>query len=149
MGGVADTSGDFVTIVNQATVGKPIAEVWLRIGNFQDLGRFLDVTCELIAGGGAIGSVRLINGALVEPMVGASRYSYTYAQTVGPMSAHAYHGCVACAPLGTAETEIRYTLVYDQSGIAADRREAERLRLASRFAGAVEAMRAAASAPDD
>ena len=141
-----ESGGDFVTIVNCATVDRPVADVWSRIGRFGDLGRFLDVTCKLIAGDGAIGSVRLINGALVEPMVGASHCSYTYAQTVGPMSAHAYHGCVACMPLGTAVTEIRYTLVYDQAGIAADRREAERLRLASRFAGAVEAMRVAASA---
>ena len=83
----------------------------------------------------------MINGAFVEPMVGMSRHSYTYAQTVGPMSPHAYHGCVACEPSGENSTDIVYTLVYNQTGIEPDKREVERERLKARFSGAVDAMR--------
>jgi hypothetical protein len=131
---------NFVTIVNRARVNSAVDKVWEKIGDFGKLHLFLDVSCELILGAGAIGSVRIINDTIVEPMVGAGQYSYTYAQTVGPMSGHSYHGCVACEAVDPTSTEIVYTLVYNQSGIAEDKRISEQARLQDRFAVAVAAM---------
>lgn len=133
-----------VTIDNRASTGKAIDAVWSAIGAFDELDLFLDVTCELIGGDGGIGSVRLINGMIVEPMVGASDHSYTYVQTHGPMSTYSYHGCVGCVATGPSTTEIFYTLVYDESRMDEDRRASERDRLKMRFAGAVAAMTARA-----
>ena len=134
---------DFVVIVNRAAVDRPLEHVWTRVGGFFDLHLFLDVTCRAISGAGDVGSVRQVGEAVIEAMVSAGRYSYTYAQTEGPMSAFTYHGSVACEPNGDG-AEIVYTLVYDQAKIADDRRASEKSRLTQRFAGAVEAMKRAA-----
>jgi hypothetical protein len=136
---VRNAEKGFVVIVNRGTVHRAPAEVWARIGGFFDLHRFLDVVCTPVAGAGGIGSVRRIGEAIVEPMVGATALSYTYAQTEGPMARHAYHGCVECRPSGDG-SEVTYTLVYDQTGIESERRLAEQDRLRARFRGALEAM---------
>lgn len=140
-----DHLSDFIVIVNRAEVDRSPDHVWGRVGGFFDLHLFLDVECRAVSGTGGLGSVRRIGESIIEPMVGASRHAYTYAQTEGPMSAFAYHGTVACEPSGGA-VEIAYTLVYDQAGIVADRRDSERARLSRRFAQAVEAMRRVAEA---
>ena len=136
---------DFVVIVNRVAVDRPIEHVWSRVGGFFDLHLFLDVTCRAISGAGDVGSVRQIGEAIVEPVVSAGRYSYTYAQTDGPMSAFAYHGSVVCEPRGDG-VEIVYTLVYDRAKIAEARPASERSRLTQRFAGAVQAMKRVAEA---
>ena len=129
----------FVVIVNRGTVPLPPQEVWSRIGGFFDLHKFLAVTCTPLSGDGGLGSTRRIGDAIVEPMVGATALSYTYAQTEGPMARHAYHGCVECLPTRDG-SEVRYTLVYDQTGIEPERRVAEQERLRERFHGALRAM---------
>ena len=136
---------DFVTIVNSAAVERPVSEVCKIVCSFLEKNIFLDVSCIRIAGDGGIGSVRQIGDAILEPMVGASAFSYTYAQTQGPMSRHHYHGCVVCEALGDSHTDIIYTLVYDQSKIEPERHWSERSRMADRFATVVEAMRSAAA----
>lgn len=138
MGGVFEV--DFVTITNRATVSRSVDETWRRIGNFFDLGLFLDVECNPFCGQGELGSLRLINGVILEPLVGKGQHSYTYAQTVGPMSGCAYHGCVECNAAGSG-AEIVYTILYDQSKLGSDKRRPEFERLSSRFSTAVEAMR--------
>jgi hypothetical protein len=140
-------SVDFVTITCRAAVDRSVDETWRRIGRFFDLGLFLDVECKRVKGTGDIGSLRLINGVILEPLVGKGRHSYTYAQIIGPMSACAYHGCVACDAAGEG-AEIVYTLTYDQSKLDPDRRRPEYERLTGRFSAAVAAMRKHAEAPE-
>lgn len=134
-------TNDFVVIVNRAEVDRPCDEVWSRIGGFFNLHLFLDVTCQAVSGDGRVGSARRISETITEAMVGASRHSYTYAQTEGPMCFFAYHGSVVCEPSGANGTEIVYTLFYDQAKIADDRRGSERARLSQRFAAVVDAMK--------
>src|SRR3546814_8766786 len=85
------------------------------IGGFFDLDKWLDVECAPVAGSGETGSIRIINGAVVEPLIGATSLSYTYAQTEGPMAALGYHGTLACEPADEGSSMIVYTLAYDQS----------------------------------
>ncbi len=132
---------DFAVIPIRAAVPRPAREVWDLIGGFFDLDKWLDVECAPVAGSGETGSIRIINGAVVEPLIGATSLSYTYAQTEGPMAALGYHGTLACEPADEGSSMIVYTLAYDQSALDPDERAASRARIESRFGGAVEAMR--------
>lgn len=134
-------NGDFAVIEIRATVARRPEVVWELIGGFFDLGKWLDVECARVAGEGGIGSIRAINGAIVEPLVGATSRSYTYAQTDGPMAALHYHGTLACEPAEGGASAIVYTLVYDQSTSGPDERAANRSRIEGRFGAVVEAMK--------
>src|SRR3546814_3478829 len=105
---------DFAVIPIRAAVPRPAREVWDLIGGFFDLDKWLDGECAPVAGSGETGSIRIINGAVVEPLIGATSLSYTYAQTEGPMAALGYHGTLACEPADEGSSMIVYTLAYDQ-----------------------------------
>src|SRR3546814_4607025 len=79
---------DFAVIPIRAAVPRPAREVWDLIGGFFDLDKWLDVECAPVAGSGEPGSIRIINGAVVEPLIGATSLSYTYAQTEGRSEEH-------------------------------------------------------------
>ena len=111
-----------VTIHHRASVDRGVDIVWPLLNGFFDLGLFLDVSCKDVNGTSAIGAIRQIGDAILEVMVGATRHSYSYAQVHAPMSAHAYHGCVACETNDSGGTEILYTLAFDQSGIEPEKR---------------------------
>lgn len=131
---------DFAVIVIRSDVGRPIEAVWSIVGGFFDLGKWLDVDCSVIAGNGGVGSVRQIGAEIVEPMIAATRFSYSYVQSAGPMADHCYHGTLACEPSASGGTMIAYTLVYDQSAMEPDVRVSIRARLDARFSDAVNAM---------
>lgn len=135
--------GGYAVIEIRGDVDRSVDEVWSIVGGFFDLDKWLGVPCAAQSGDGGIGSVRLIGDAIVEPMIAATRYSYTYAQTDGPMAPFCYHGTVACEGRGEARATIVYTLVYDQSSMDAPKRASERARIEARFGGAVEAMKRA------
>src|SRR3546814_14155814 len=80
---------DFAVIPIRAAVPRPAREVWDLIGGFFDLDKWLDVECAPVAGSGATGSIRIINGAVVEPLSGATSLSSPYAQPDGPMRSEA------------------------------------------------------------
>src|SRR3546814_18886195 len=84
------------------------------IGGFFDLDKWLDVECAPVAGSGETGSIRIINGAVVEPLICATSLSYTYAQTAGPMAAPGYHGPLARKPADEGPRKIVHTLENDQ-----------------------------------
>ncbi|MBA4209082.1 MAG: polyketide cyclase [Parvibaculum sp.] len=134
---------DYAVIEIRGDVDRPADEVWAVVGGFFDLDKWLGVPCIAHSGDGGIGSVRRIGDAVVEPMIAATQYSYSYAQTEGPMAPFCYHGTVACEGRGEARTMIVYTLVYDQSSMDAGKRASERARIEARFGGAVEAMKRA------
>lgn len=133
----------YAVIVIRGEVDRPVDHVWRVIGGFFDLDKWLGVPCSAEAGTGGVGSVRRISDAIVEPMIAATRYSYSYVQTEGPMAPYCYHGTVAADARGEGGAEIVYTLVYDQSSMDDDKRASERARLEGRFGGAVDAMKQA------
>lgn len=135
--------GDYAVIVIRGEVDRPVDHVWAIVGGFFDLDKWLGVPCAVHAGNGGVGSARRIGDAIVEPMIAATQYSYSYVQTEGPMAPYCYHGTVAAEACGEGSAAIVYTLVYDQSSMDDDRRASERARLKGRFGGAVDAMKQA------
>jgi hypothetical protein len=137
-------SPDFSVVVIETGIERPIDEAWSIIGNFQAAGRFLDVPIKDLHGERGIGDVRQVGSQIIEAVVGATRYSYTYVQTHGPMAEYLYHGCFALEANGACGCKLTYTLLYDQSSMSVDRQAQEFKRLTDRFGGMVHAMKAAA-----
>lgn len=140
------TAADYVTIRNEVIVDQPIAEVWSKIGGYCAVEDWLKVTCELTSGAGDVGSVRTLNGTILEPMVAKGSTSYTYMQSQGTMAAFSYHGTLAALPDG-GKTRLTYVLFYDQAPMASDEvRASEHKRLDGRFLGALQEMKRLAEA---
>ena len=136
----------FEVIHCSVLVAESATEVWQEIGGFADAGRFLELSCTLASGDGALGSVRDVGGVILEVMVGASATSYAYVQTRGPMAPFSYHGNVTVDPVGPRTSRLVYTVLYDPASMDAVRRESERVRIRNRFQGAIEAMKRAVEA---
>ncbi len=135
-------AADYVTIRQEVIVDRPLAQTWARIGGFCAIGEWLKVGCELVSGNGDVGSVRRLNGATIEAMVARTATSYTYWQSMGAMSATAYHGTLAAEAVASGRTRLTYTLFYDQAALADDGvRASERARLDTRFAGPLNEMK--------
>lgn len=125
---------DYVMIRQEVVVDRPADAVWDRVGGYCDIAEWLDVSCELIAGSGDVGSARRLNGATVEPMVARTDHSYTYWQSVGNMAVASFHGTLAVEPDGSDRSRLSYTIFYDPAGLPSDDvRASERARLDKRF----------------
>jgi hypothetical protein len=141
------SAADYVVIRKEIKVDRAADTVWQRIGGFCAIGEWLKLTCEMTAGKGDVGSVRRLNGEIVEPMVGRTARSYTYGQTSGAMAGFDYHGTLAVEPAGPQRARILYTIVYDAALMPSDAvRKAQFDRIGPRFQGAVEAMKTLAEA---
>ncbi len=133
---------DYVTIVNDVIVDRPVAQVWARIGGYCAITEWLKVTCEMTSGKGEVGSVRTLNGVTVEPMVAKTPTSYTYWQSVGAMGAAQFHGTLMAQPEGRGRTRLSYTIFYDQALLPSDEvRASEHKRLEARFVGPLTEMK--------
>lgn len=138
----SDAPADYVAIVNHAEINRPAAQVWKRVGGYCAIAEWLGVTCTYQSGSGQLGSVRIINGNILEVMVAESPLSYTYWQTKGAMAPAGYHGTVAIVPHGKHRSTVVYTLVYNQDAFSSEaERTAQRERLAKRFEGACDAIK--------
>lgn len=143
----SDAPADYVTIVRHAQINRPAAQVWKRVGGYCAIAEWLGVTCTYQSGSGELGSVRIINGNILEVMVAASSLSYTYWQTKGAMAPAGYHGTIAIVPRGKHRSTVVYTLVYNQDAFPTEaERTAQRERLATRFQGACDAIKKLAEA---
>ena len=140
-------ASDYVVIRKEILVDRPADAVWLRVGGFCAIAEWLKVKCEIIGGRGGVGTVRQLNGSTIEPMVGSTPLSYTYAQTAGGMAGFDYHGTLAVEWAGPKRSRIVYTLVYDAALMSSeDVRRAQYTRISTRFQGAIETMKALAEA---
>jgi hypothetical protein len=137
---------DFAVIVNRIEIARPAEQAWAAIGKYADAGKFLKIASRLLSGLGDVGSVRLVGDTIVEVMVGSGPTSYTYVQTMGPMAAAGYHGCVSLEPASADRSMLVYTVSYDTTGMDAVRRDQDFKRLTDRFQGMVEAMKEVAEA---
>jgi len=135
---------DMVVVTCRASIARPAAVAWARVGAFADAGRFLDIPCKLVAGGGGLGSLRQVGEVILEAKVGEGLHSYSYVQVVGPMAAFGYHGNVAVVPDEAAASHLIYALIFDAATMDPARRQHEIERLTSRFQGAADAMKRAA-----
>lgn len=129
---------DYLAVVRTIDIAHPADNAWKRIGDFCYIGELLDVSCAIESGTGNAGTVRVLNGAIVEALVGRTTYSYTYSQPEGPRANTDYHGTLAVEPTGSASSRIVYTLVIDRARLPAATDAAEYQRaLEQRFDGAL------------
>jgi hypothetical protein len=138
---------DWTTITLTADIAKPADVAWEKIGgnDWCAIAKYLDVkSCEIVSGKGELGSVRTINGSIVENVVARTAHSYTYAQPFTPIF---YHGTLAVEPVDKGHSKLIYTLIWNQTAVGdAAAQAAARDGRRTRFQAAVDKMKAAAEA---
>ncbi len=139
---------DWLTLHFTANLNKPADIAWQRIGgnDWCAIGKFLEIkSCDIVSGKGELGSIRNINGNIVEIVVARTAHSYTYAQPFAPMF---YHGTLAVEPVDATHSRLVYSLIWNQTGVGDAKAQAEaRDGRKVRFQAAVDKMAAAANAP--
>jgi hypothetical protein len=139
---------DWTTITLTADINKGADVAWQKIGgnDWCAIAKYLDVkSCDINSGKGELGSVRTINGSIVEIVVARTPHSYTYAQPFTPIF---YHGTVAVQPVDARHSKLVYTLIWNQTAVGdAAAQAAARDSRRSRFQAAVDKMAAAANGP--
>src|SRR5580693_8179770 len=101
-------AADYTIIPLSIAVNRPAQAVWAKVGDYCGIAAWLKVKCEITAGSGDVGTVRHINGTIVEIMVGKTALSYTYTQ---PDSTILYHGTLEVRPVDAGHSQIFYTLL--------------------------------------
>jgi hypothetical protein len=138
----------WVTLTMTANISKPANVAWERIGgnDWCGIAKYLDVkSCTITSGHGEVGSLRLINGSIVEIAVARTAHSYTYAQPFTPIF---YHGTMAVEPVDAHHSKLVYTLIWNQTAVGDAKAQADALKSRhTRFQAAVDKMAAAANAP--
>jgi hypothetical protein len=139
---------DWTTMTLTANLNKSADVAWQRIGgnDWCGIAKYLDVkSCDINSGKGELGSVRTINGTIVEIVVARTPLSYTYAQPFTPIF---YHGTLAVQPLDRGRSKLVYTLIWNQTAVGdAAAQAAARDSRRTRFQAAVDKMAVAANAP--
>jgi hypothetical protein len=140
-------ASDYVVIELHADVKASADTTWAKIGDYCAIEKWAGIACKLTSGTGGVGSIRTLNnGAAVEPMVAHASHSYTYSQIVGGSKGLDYHGTLAVDPVGRNASRITYTLLYDQSLVAAEKRETMHTGMAARFQTFMDKMKGMAEA---
>lgn len=139
---------NWTTLVMTAGINRPADLAWTRIGgnDWCGIAHYLDVqSCTMTSGHGEVGSLRLINGSIVEIAVARTAHSYTYAQPFTPIF---YHGTMAVERIDATHSRLVYTLIWNQTAVGDAKAQAvARESRHKRFQAAVDKMAAAANAP--
>jgi len=139
---------DWVTLTFSADLNKNADVAWERVGgnDWCGIAKYLAVqSCEIVKGKGELGSIRTINGTIVENVVARTAHSYTYAQPFTPIF---YHGTMAVEPVNATHSKLVYTLIWNQAALTDPKARTEALEgRRVRFQAAVDKMAAAANAP--
>jgi len=131
----------YVSIHMEVTVNKPAAEVWKRVGNYCDIGEWMQVSCTILSGkDNEFGAVRSVAN---EVLVGKTELSYTYTQPVREGRPYnLYHGTLEARPVSATTSKLVYTLIFDNSMMADDAaRERDRAQRVATFTTALENMK--------
>jgi Polyketide cyclase / dehydrase and lipid transport len=141
------TPADWIVLTLTADINKPADAAWREIGgnDWCGIAKYLDVqSCKISSGSGEVGSLRTINGSIVEIAVARTAHSYTYAQPFTPIF---YHGTMAVEPVDRTHSKLVYTLMWNQTPVGDDKAKADaRESRRKRFQAAVDKMAAAANA---
>lgn len=139
---------EWTTLTLNADINQPADTAWERVGgnDWCGIAKFLDIqTCAINTGKGEVGSLRTINGTIVENVVARTAHSYTYAQPFSPIF---YHGTLSVEPVDAKHSKLVYTLIWNQVSLGTDQAKADaRETRRKRFQAAVDKMAAAANAP--
>jgi Polyketide cyclase / dehydrase and lipid transport len=129
---------DYLTIVKTIEIAKPADVVWKRVGDYCEVGELLAFTCKIESGDGGVGTIRRLNGTMIESLVARTPYSYTYSQLEGPRAGTDYHGTMAVEPLSKSRSRMVYTVVIDRGRLPAGTDLADyQKQLEDRFQGVV------------
>ena len=105
----------------EVAVNKPAAEVWSKVGGYCDISEWMGLDCEITQGDGGIGTVRVLNGTIVEPMVAQTELSYGYTQPVTEGEYYTlYHGFMEARPVSETTSKLIYTVMWDTSQLSED-----------------------------
>ncbi len=140
----------YTTLVLELDVNRPAAAAWAKFGKYCDISIWLNMqSCAVTSGvEGELGSVRVLNGTIIEPIVYKTPLSYTYTQPVRVgVPFNAYHATLEARPVTATTSKIVYTFFYDNSMLANDAaRAAEKVNRTTRMMAAMQRMKAAAEA---
>ena len=126
----------------EITVEKPAAEVWSKVGDFCDISEWLNLECEITQGDGGIGTVRVLNGTIVEPMTALTELSYGYTQpAVEGEYYNLYHGFLEARPVSETTSKLIYTTMWDISHLSEDKKAADEERRRKLFTNALAKMK--------
>jgi hypothetical protein len=147
VGGAQAQPANWFTMKLTANIAKPAQAAWKLVGgeDWCGIAKYLDVkSCHIDKGTGDVGSLRTINGTILEIAVARTPLSYTYAQ---PAAANFYHGTMAVEPVDATHSRLTYTLIWNQTAVGDAKAQAEaRNSRRSRFQAAVNKMAAHANA---
>lgn len=140
---------EYVRVALEIDIDRPAAEVWAKVGDYCDIGEWLGLECELTAGDGGMGSVRLLAGRVTEIMVAQTELSYGYTQpVVDGQFYNLYHGFMEARAVTDDSSKMVYTLVYDVSNLADQAaKDADMERRRGMFATALQNIKEIAEAP--
>jgi hypothetical protein len=147
-GAIAQTPApaDWTTMTLTADIAKPAAAAWKLVGgeDWCGIGKYLGAACKVDSGDGGLGSLRTINGTIVEIVVARTPLSYTYAQPFTPIF---YHGTMSVEPVDGGHSRLVYTLIWNQNALADAKARADAYNgRKTRFQAAVDKMAADANA---
>jgi len=97
-------------------IDRPAADVWARVGGYCDISEWAGLDCEITQGDGGIGTVRVLRGTIVEPMVAKTELAYGYTQPVVEGQYYTlYHGFMEARPVTESTSKLIYTMMWDVS----------------------------------
>jgi hypothetical protein len=139
-GPLAIPNPHYVSIEMEMDVDRPAAAVWKRVGKYCDIGEWFQIPCTILSGTeGQLGEVRSIGN---EVLVGKTELSYTYTQPVREGQPYnLYHGTLEARPVTATTSKLVYTLIYDNSMIPEDARDAEIARRKTLFMNGLKNMK--------
>jgi hypothetical protein len=116
--GIAQAAeAEYITIAMEIDINKPAAEAWAKVGEYCDIGEWANIDCEITAGDGEMGTVRVLaGGRVVEILVAQTELSYGYTQPVVEGTPYnLYHGFMEARPVTATTSKMLYTLLLDAS----------------------------------
>lgn len=142
-------AAEYVTVELEIDIAKPAAEVWSKVGDYCDIGEWLNVDCKITSGDGGFGTVRdLAGGRVTEILVAKTDLSYGYTQPVREGQFYnLYHGFMEAKPVTPTTSKLVYTLVYDVADKADQaEKDADIARRRAMFEGALQNIKKIAEA---
>ncbi|MGZ5986400.1 MAG: SRPBCC family protein [Caulobacteraceae bacterium] len=141
-------AADYATIKLDTTVNAPVETVWAKVGGYCAIQDWLKRLAPCVmTGDGGLGSIRKLGaqGNIVEVMVAATKYSYTYAQPTTPGLGILYHGTLSAEPIDKGHTKLMYSLIYDQEPDGTqEAKDKDRAGRTANFTAALATMKALA-----
>ncbi len=136
---LAMAQADYHRLEFEIDIDRPAAEVWSKVGDYCDISDWLGVTCEITQGDGGLGTVRVLNGTIVEPLVGQTELSYGYTQPpVEGVPYNLYHGFMEARPVTDSTSKMIYRVMWDRSNEDETTFQANVERRTNLFTGGLE-----------